>query len=259
MLLLNKDKLGNVRNGGNDVMKDIELWQGDCLELMKDMPDKSVDLVITDPPYLHVKGGMKSKKYNTGTWKADSDMVTGMSDFGEAEIFNFLDTVMPKMKKVNMYIFCSKLQLVYYFKYISMNKKLKYDLLVWDKVKYTMKSSKFYTSDIEYVVRIYQAGVSLRKVLTEDGAKSDINHYMKRQAHPQPRGEHGTMKPVNLIENFIRVASDEHDVVLDPFVGSGTTGVACKNLNRNFIGIELDEIYFNVAKERIESAEGIDE
>lgn len=232
-------------------MEDVELWQGNCLELMKDIPDKSVDLVITDPPYLHVKGGMKSKEYNTGTWKADSNMVVAMSDFGEAEIFNFLDAVMPKMKKVNMYIFCSKLQLVSYFKYISTNKKLKYDLLVWDKVKYTMKSSKFYTSDIEYVVRIYQAGVSLRKVLTEDGTKSDITHYMKRQAHPQPRGEHGTMKPVNLIENFIRVASDECDVVLDPFMGSGTTGVACKNLNRNFIGIELDENYFEIAKNRI--------
>ena len=104
--------------------------QGDCLELMKDIPDGSVDLIITDPPYLHVKGGMKSKKYNVGTWNADSKMVTNMSDFGEVEIFNFLDTVIPKMKKANMYIFCSKLQLVSYFKYISMNKKLKYDLLV---------------------------------------------------------------------------------------------------------------------------------
>lgn len=236
-------------------MSEIELLHGDCLELMKDIPDESVDLIITDPPYLHVKGGMKSKKYNTGTWKADSNMVSSMSDFGEAEIFNFLGTAIPKMKKVNMYIFCSKLQLVSYFKYISMNKKLKYDLLVWDKVKYSMKSSKFYTSDIEYVVRIYQAGVSLRKVLIEDGTKSDIKHYMKRQAYPQPRGEHGTMKPVNLIENFIRVASDENDVVLDPFMGSGTTGVACKNLGRSFIGMELDEEYFNVAKERIESHE----
>ena len=232
----------------------FNLMQGDCLELMKDIPDGSVDLIITDPPYLHVKGGMKSKKYNVGTWNADSKMVTNMSDFGEVEIFNFLDTVIPKMKKANMYIFCSKLQLVSYFKYISMNKKLKYDLLVWDKVKYSMKSSKFYTSDIEYIVRIYQAGVSLRKVLNEDGTKSDIKHYMKRQSHPQPRGEHGTMKPVNLMENFIRVASDECDVVLDPFMGSGTTGVACKNLNRNFIGMERDEDYFNIAKERMESS-----
>ena len=236
-------------------MSNIDLRQGDCLELMKDIPDDSVDLIVTDPPYLHVKGGMKSKKYNVGTWKADSNMVTSMSDFGEVEIFNFLDTVIPKLKKVNMYIFCSKLQLVSYFKYISMNKKLKYDLLVWDKVKYRMKSSKFYTSDIEYVVRIYQPGVSLRKVLVEDGTKSDINHYMKRQAHPQPRGEHGTMKPVNLIENFIRVASDEDDVVLDPFMGLGTTGVACLNTNRSFIGMELDENYFNIAKDRIENHE----
>lgn len=236
-------------------MSNIDLQQGDCLELMKDIPDGSVDLVVTDPPYLHVKGGMKSKKYNTGTWKANSNMVTNMSDFGEVEIFNFLDTVMPKMKKVNMYIFCSKLQLVSYFKYISMNKKLKYDLLVWDKVKYSMKSSKFYTSDIEYVVRIYQSGVSLRKVLVEDGTKSDIKHYMKRQAYPQPKGEHGTMKPVDLIENFIRVASDENDVVLDPFMGSGTTGVACINTGHNFIGMELEQEYFDIATQRIAEAQ----
>ena len=49
----------------------IDLYNGDCLEVMKDIPDKSVDLILTDPPYLHVKGGMKSKKYNTGTWKSD--------------------------------------------------------------------------------------------------------------------------------------------------------------------------------------------
>ena len=228
------------------------IYNEDCLEGMKRIPDKSLDLIVTDPPYLHVKGGMKSKNFK-GTWKPDSNMVTSMSDFGEVEIFNFLDTVMPKMKKVNMYIFCSKLQLVSYFKYISMNKKLKYDLLVWDKVKYTMKSSKFYTSDIEYVVRIYQAGVSLRKVLVEDGSKIDIKHYMKRQAHPQPKGEHGTMKPVDLIENFIRVASDENDVVLDPFMGSGTTAIACLNTGRQYIGFELDETYHKLALERIEN------
>ena len=109
------------------------LIMGDCLEVMKTIPDKSIDMILTDPPYLHVKGGMKSKKYNVGTWKADSYMVQSMSDFGKHEINTFLDTAIPKMKKVNMYIFCSKLQLVYYFEYISRNKKLKYDLLVWEK------------------------------------------------------------------------------------------------------------------------------
>ena len=230
------------------------LLHGDCLELMKDIPDGSVDLIVTDPPYLHVKGGMKSKKYNVGTWNANSHMVTGMSDFARAEIHRFLDLSIEKMKKASMYIFCSKLQLVHYFEYIASHKKLKYDLLVWDKVKYSMKSSKFYTSDIEYIVRIYESGVSLRKVLVEDGSKSDINHYMKRQSFERPKGRHSTMKPTELIERFISVASDTEDIILDPFMGSGTTGVASVNLNRNFIGMELDEGYFNIATNRIQEA-----
>ena len=232
------------------------IYNEDCLEGMKRIPDKSIDLIITDPPYLHVKGGMKSKKYNVGTWNSSSYMVEQMSDFDRDKIYRFLDVSLSKMKKANMYIFCSKLQLVHYFSYISEHKKLKYDLLVWDKVKYSMKSTKFYTSDIEYVVRIYEPGVSLRKIIVEDGSKSDIKHYMKRQEEPQPRGEHGTMKPVRLIERFMRVASDEKSIVLDPFMGSGTTAIACLNTNRNFIGFELDKEYFEKANERINEHTG---
>lgn len=235
-------------------MNKIKLFNNDYTKIMKDLKDNSIDLIITDPPYLHVKGGMKSKKYNTGTWKKDSEMVTKMSDFDREKIFEFLDYSLRKLKKANMYVFCSKLQLIYYFEYLSEHKKLKYDLLVWDKMKYSMKSTKFYTSDIEYIVRIYEAGVSLNKVLVKDGSKSDIQHYMKRQAYVQPKGVHNTMKPIELIENFVRVASEEGDIVLDTFMGSGTTGVACMNTNRNFVGIELEESYFDMAKQRIEEA-----
>lgn len=229
-----------------------KIYNEDCLEGMKRIEPKSVDLIITDPPYLHVKGGMKSKKYNTGTWKANSDMVTRMSDFDKSKIYEFLDVIIPKMKKVNMYIFCSKLQLLHYFEYLSEHKKLKFDLLVWDKVKYSMKSTKFYTSDIEYIVRIYEPGVSLRKVFVEDGSKSNINLYLKKQSYQQPKGEHGTMKPVDMLMNFINVASDKDQLILDPFIGSGSTAIAAINTNRNFIGFELDETYFNLANERIE-------
>lgn len=235
-------------------MSKIKLFNNDYTKIMDGLKDNSIDLIITDPPYLHVKGGMKSKKYNTGTWKKDSEMVTKMSDFDREKIFEFLDYSLRKLKKANMYVFCSKLQLIYYFEYLSEHKKLKYDLLVWDKMKYSMKSTKFYTSDIEYIVRIYEAGVSLNKVLVKDGSKSDIQHYMKRQAYVQPKGVHNTMKPIELIENFVRVASEEGDIVLDTFMGSGTTGVACMNTNRNFVGIELEESYFDMAKQRIEEA-----
>lgn len=230
----------------------ISIISGNCMEAMEKFPDKSVDLILTDPPYLHVKGGMKSKKYNTGTWKSESYMNTHMSDFGEKRIYEFLDKSLRIMKKANMYIFCSKLQLQYYFKYITEHKKLKYDLLVWDKVKYSMKSTKFFTSDIEYIIRIYESGVSLNKVLVEDGSKSDITHYMKRQVAEQPKGEHGTMKPVELLNRLIKVSSNEGDLILDPFMGSGSTGISARELNRRFIGIELDEKYFEIAKKRIE-------
>ena len=98
------------------------------------LEDKSIDLIVTDPPYLHVKGGMKSKRFNgtNSTWGKESAMVNDLSDFGKKEINEFLDIAIKKMKKVNMFIFCSKLQLQYYFSYIESH-KLKYDLLVWDK------------------------------------------------------------------------------------------------------------------------------
>lgn len=236
-------------------MSDIKLWQGDCLELIKDIPDESVDLIVTDPPYLHVKGGMKSKKFNVGTWRAGSYTNTKMSDFGENEIFKFLNITDKKLKKTNMFIFCSKLQLQYYFKWIYENKK-KYDLLIWDKQKMSMKSTKFFTSDIDYIIRIYDSGVSLNKICVDGLEKADSSFYTKIQSYPQPKGEHETMKPLGLIEKYILLSSNENSVVLDCFMGSGTTGVACINTNRNFIGIELDKHYFEIAQDRIAKAQG---
>ena len=238
-------------------MSKYKLINGDCISTLQQMPDKSIDLLLTDPPYLHVKGGMKSKKYNTGTWKAESKMNTKLSDFGEDKIFEFLDLAKTKLKKLNIYVFCSKLQLVYYFKWISQNKNCKYDLLVWDKVKYSMKSTKFFTSDIEYIIRIYESGVSLNKIMLEDGSKSDIRYYLKRKAFEQPRDKtkHETIKPLEMIEQFVLLSSNKNDIVLDCFMGSGTTAIACLNNNRQFLGFELSKEYADKSIERIENHE----
>lgn len=236
-------------------MVEINLQQGDCLELMKQIPDGGVDLVITDPPFEYVQGGMKSKRLNRGTWQKQSYTNAAMSSFKHDDIFNFLDLVIPKMKKVNMFIFCSKLQLAHYFDYLNQHKKLKFDLLIWDKSsesnKYSMKSSMFFSNDIEYVVRIYQSGVHLNKIWNAEHTHADSKLYMKRQKFQQPRGIHETMKPVELLKQYIELASQENNIVLDPFMGSGSTGVACKELNRNFIGYELEPKYFEIAQQRI--------
>lgn len=234
----------------------MKLLQGDCLKLINQIPDKSIKLIVTDPPYEHVTGGMKSKKFNTGSWKGDSYTNKAMSQFGHQQIFDFLNAVLPKMIKVNMYVFCSKLQLAHYFDYINQHKKLKFDLLVWDKSspenKYSMKSSKFFAQDIEYVVRIYQSGVSLNKIWNDEQTHAKSAYYMKRQKFAKPKGGHETMKPTELLKQYILLSSNENDVVLDPFMGSGSTGVACKALNRQFIGIELNPDYFKLSKSRIE-------
>ena len=230
--------------------KMIKLLYGNCFDLLEQIENNSVDLVITDPPYEHVMGGMKCKWLNNGTWSGKSYMTQKMSQFGYAEVIRFLDMVKPKMKKVNMYVFCSKLQLSHYLEWVK-REKLKYDLLIWNKGLRGLKSTKFYAQDIEYIVRIYQDGVSLRKVPGPDG-KSKVNYYCKCQSYPQPRGSHESMKPLKLIEQYIELSSDIGGVVLDPFMGSGTTGVACQNLERHFIGMEKEKDFYDLARERIE-------
>ena len=133
----------------------IDLRQGDCLELMKDIPDKSIDLLLTDPPYLHIKGGMKSKGLNKGCRNASSNVVSNMSDFNKEKIYNFLDTVKSKMKEINMYIFSSKLQVPYYLNW-ALENKCQFDILIWDKDFTGIISRKFFANNNEYIIRIYK-------------------------------------------------------------------------------------------------------
>lgn len=238
----------------------MKLFNNDNLNVVESIPDRSIDLILTDPPYEHVMGGMKSKNYNVGSWDKKSYMNMKMSQFKHDDIFNFLDAFIPKMKKVNMFIFCSKLQLAHYFDYLNEHKKLKFDLLIWDKSskdgKYSMKSSKFFTQDIEYVIRIYESGVSLNKIIDDYTGKTNSKLYMKRQSYQKPTNiDHDSPKPVELLTQYIMLTTNQNDVVLDPFMGSGSTGVACVNTNRDFIGIELEKGYFDIAKKRIEEVE----
>lgn len=231
----------------------MQLYNGDYLEVLKNIPDNSIDCIITDPPYLFVKGGQKSKKWNVGTWSNESYTLNNMAEFGEKEIFIFLDGVINKLKKVNMFVFCSRLQIQFYFKWIMEHKKIKYDLLVWNKEKINVKMSKVFANDIEYIIRLYEPGVSLNKIYK--GEKLDSEYYRKIRTCKQPKGEHETMKPIKILQDFIELSTKEGDIVLDCFMGSGSTGVACLNSNRNFIGIELNRTYFDLAKERIEKTE----
>lgn len=241
-------------------MKDIELWQGDCLELMNDIPDKSVDCIITDLPY-----GTTQCKWDTiipfePLWKQYNRII---KDNGAIVLFG----TEP---------FSSHLRL-------SNLKNYKYDW-IWDKVKGTgflnakrqpMRNheliSVFYKKQCTYnPQKTY--GHKMKKSYRSKDLQTDVygemkNDYTYESTERYPRSIqvfstdtqnsslHPTQKPVALIEYLIKTYTNDGELVFDSCMGSGTTGVACINTNRRFIGIELDNNYFEIAKERIREVE----
>ena len=148
-----------------------------------------------------------------------------------------------------LYIYCSKLQLPKLLNYF-INKKCNYEILTYHKTNPTPLCGNTYLPDTEYVVFAREKGVKIYgeyktkfKYYTDKVNKKDKKLY-----------KHPTCKPIPFLQNHIINSSNEDDIILDCFMGSGSTGVAALNTNRKFIGIELDENYFNIAKERIEES-----
>ena len=233
----------------------IDLRQGDCLELMKDIPDKSIDMILCDLPY-----GTTACKWDTiipfePLWEQYNRII---KDNGAIVLFGSEP-------------FSSKLRM-------SNLKMYKYDW-IWDKVKPNghlvakyrpMQRSEniivFGKSKLNYypiMIERTQLRKSKEYKRTEimGGKKKDVSKVLTKKnptniivcSNASQKGKvHPTQKRVELLEYLIKTYTNEGETVLDNCMGSGSTGVACVNTNRNFIGIELDENYFKIAKERIE-------
>ena len=221
---------------------DIKLYKGDCLELMKNIPDGSVDLVITDPPYEIYTSGAGLYKQSDKKYIKE---LNGMKDGFSEEI---LDELCRVMKKINIYFFCSQKQIIPLLDYFVKNKKCNWNILSWHKTNPIPACGNKYLTDTEFILFFREKGV---KVYGSFDTKRTWYATPLNQSDKK-KYKHPTVKPQLILNNLIVNSSKNGDVVLDPFMGSGSTGVACLNNNRNFIGIEIDEDYFNIAKERIE-------
>lgn len=235
--------------------KDYELWNGDCLELMNNIPDKSIDMILCDLPY--------------GTTKCKWDVVIPFDKLWEQ--YNRIIKDNGAILLFGSEPFSSELRL-------SNKENYKYDW-IWDKVKpnghlvakyrpmqRTENISVFGKGKLNYypiMVDRDKPKKSKEYSRTEImGGISNSTEKIVNKKYPQnvliysnasqKNKLHQTQKPVELLEYLIKTYTKENDLVLDNCMGSGSTGVACKNLNRKFIGIELDENYFNIAKERID-------
>lgn len=245
---------------GSVNLNDIELWHGDCLELMKDIPDKSIDMILCDLPY-----GTTACKWDTvipfePLWEQYNRIIKdnrAICLFGNEPFSTYLR--------------------------ISNIKKWKYDW-IWDKKSTNgFLNAKIRPLKRTEIISIFSNGKPVYyPIMVERGKPRNKGFYNHREGNGDMvygkfenlksfnnlyyptnildfsnavhKGKlHPTQKPVSLCEYLIKTYTNEGETVLDNCMGSGTTGVACKNLNRKFIGIELDDTYFEIAKERIEN------
>lgn len=236
----------------------INLMQGDCLERMKEIPDGSVDMVLTDPPY--------------GTTACKWDSVIPLDKMWEQ---------LKRVIKPNGAIVMTASQ-PFTSVLVCSNQPMFKESLVWEKTTATghlnakskfMRAHEdiccFYSTPPTYNPqktkghprKVSSAESKRNSKATECYGKHGLTGYDSTERYPrsviktstdkQKSKFHPTQKPLALMEYLIRTYTNEGETVLDFTMGSGTTGVAAKNLNRNFIGIEIDPDYFEIAKSRI--------
>ena len=232
-------------------MKDVktqDLWlmHGDCLERMKEISSGSVDMILTDPPYelSKSKGGRMlngSRKFLRQV--RDAGMIDGIDT--EAFLDVCLAMFSHKQKFCGVFT-CSNKQLIEYISWAESN-GFQYGVGVWQKTNPVPLCNCKYLNDVEYWV--YIKGCK-SKILGSYASKSMV-YTSKINKTDKAEFGHPTCKPVELMEKFIVNHTELGCVVVDPFMGSGSTGVACTNTGRKFIGIEIDENYFNIATNRI--------
>lgn len=230
----------------------IDLYNGDCLEVMDKLIAEGVkvDAVITDPPY-ELSGstsGTTALSQRMAKTRNEIDFICNGYDYNRV-----FDLIINICKIPNIILFCSNKQLGKTVNYFE-SKDLKVDVLVWDKVNPSPLCYGKYVSNLEYIVYIHTNGSPWNndapfKFKSKTKRYPIVTSQTDNKVHP-------TQKPEGLMEELLLVHSFEGQLILDPFMGSGTTGVACNNLNRDFIGIEITEKYFDIAKSRIENMQG---
>ncbi|QSR35651.1 site-specific DNA-methyltransferase [Marinobacterium iners] len=225
------------------------LFNNDCLNILRDMKSNSVDLILTDPPYdiKNTKAGGNSK-FNKSFQTVNDQLVSmNLVNGFNTEI---LDEMVRVCKNINIMLFCNKAQLPFYMDYFVTKHGCSFDLIKWVKTNAVPTFKNKMLSDTEYCFYARKKGYcnpqSYEDAKTLYQAPINIRD-KKFYGHP-------TIKPIDLLEKLVRNCSREGEVILDPFMGSGSTGVAALNLNRKFVGIEIDSFFYDISKSRIKDS-----
>lgn len=232
-------------------MKEVNnIYLGDCAKLIKDLDDKSIDCIYTDIPYLYDTGGGGSSEVALRIRANAASLSKAEIDKGiDYAIFNDFARI---MKKVNLFIWCSKLQLFdianWWLDWAKTNgRKISYEILTWCKSNPTPSTNNKWLPDIEYCLYFRESGIKLN-----DGYENKHKFYLSGlNVGDKNDYGHPTCKPLEFVMKNILHTTQEGDVILDPYLGSGTTAVACQRTGRKYIGFEINPEYYQIAKDRL--------
>jgi site-specific DNA-methyltransferase (adenine-specific) len=234
-----------------------KIYCGDCLEVMKDIPDNCIDMVLTSPPY-NMRTRIRNGKYTTR--EKSEHFSKKYKHFEDAlpidEFYSFHKdciTEMLRISKIVIYNF----QIVTgskeaFFKIIGdFNKDIK-DIIIWDKgFGQPAMHEKVLSSAYEILLVMEDDKKCGRVIQNATFKRGEMQNILRIGRGKRISDIHSAIFPEKLAEEIIKNFSNEGDTILDPFAGSGTTGVACKNLNRNYILIEKEPEYIDIINKRL--------
>lgn len=249
-----------------------KLMFGDCLERMKEIPDNSIDCVVTSPPYDNLREYNNSSEWNFEIFKKVASELKRVLNEGGIIVWIVNDATIKGSETG------SSFRQVLYFKDIGLNL---HDTMIWEKSTNPFMSKNRYRGKFEYMFVLSKGRPQVANLIRDRENKHRIstgNTERLRNGKLKPRKDiklqklgyrfniwnisevknnktgHPAVCPIQLVQDHIKTWTNLGQTVMDPFMGSGATGVACKNLKRNFIGIEKDKEYFRIAKQRIKDA-----
>lgn len=226
----------------------FSIYNDDCLKVLKEIEDNSVDLICTDPPYKITPRGSKGSM--GGYWQNELTKSGKIFQFNDISCSEYLPEFYRILKDTcHCYIMINNLNLI---EMLNEATKVGFNFikcLIWDKGNKIC--GRYYMGCYEYIVLLRKGG---DKPINNCSTPDILSVPIKKLKDRFGNNLHDTEKPVELMKILVENSTKPNEVVLDPFMGGGSTGVASVELKRKFIGVEIDKEYFNISKERLECA-----
>ncbi len=239
------------------ITKSSLIAMGDCEKLMGTIEDKSVDLILTDPPF-NLGSFMRKRGTNLVKMRENQFSYAGWDDLEYDEWVSKMDAFFKHSnrvlrKKGSLVLFMSLMKIETIIQLAEKNNFYYKTVGIWHKTNPMPRNMnlQFINSTEAWIYFINEGTTGTFN--NDSKALHDFVETSLTTQNEKRFGKHPTQKPIKILNHFTEILSNENDVICDPFMGSGSTGVSCEMLNRKFIGIELNEDYYNIAKNRMQN------